>query len=377
MGLYQRYDIDCIESDALGVVGFNYRNLSPLGEPLVRECRGLILEQGTWAVACKSMDAFFHLGDPLCQETLAAFDWSTALATEKRDGAILCLYHYKGAWRIASRVSPDGQWKAFSVNGATHDLTWEGLVKLTLADMGTPWEEFTARLDADIFYSFELCAPEVRVGVVYPERTLTLIAAVRRSDLEEIDIYDLDFPSLKPRATPVRSIEEAQALVQTDENGIDIEGYVVRDGTFRRFKLIHPAYAAERQAALQSTDAEQIKALRVYMMSGGSPATSFTDAETGTNTDFSQQSFSVLSEREPNLLARIVRMTGATAVEYGRISDLDDGAFKTQAKRFFWPEGLTEMREEGKSVTDLVEAMPDADVLALLGRFEKFVATQV
>lgn len=76
---------------------------SPMGERLVQECRGLILDEAdNWRVVSRSFDKFFNAGEGHA----AAIDWSTAQVQEKLDGSLCVLYHYAGAWRVQTSGHP-------------------------------------------------------------------------------------------------------------------------------------------------------------------------------------------------------------------------------------------------------------------------------
>ena len=271
--VYQKYDIDFNISDELGVVVFNYRMLSPLTDPLVRETRGLVLELETWNVVSKSIDAFFEPNNPLVKETMDAFDWGSANAVEKLDGALITLYYYKDAWRICTRFSPDGQWLVWSMNSSPSTVNWLEYTHLALRDMGTDWDEFTSKLDKNIFYTFEICGPENRVIVIYKERFISLVAAVSRDTLQELDIYSMDFPELKPKRYPVRNLAECWDLIDQNKEPYDSEGFIAIDKNFRRLKIRSPYHAAIAQTYSIEDESAALRELRKLDL-GGSYTTS-------------------------------------------------------------------------------------------------------
>ena len=56
---------------------------SPMAEPVVQECRGLILDEAAdWRVVSFPYVKFFNYAEPLA----AAIDWATAQVYEKLDG---------------------------------------------------------------------------------------------------------------------------------------------------------------------------------------------------------------------------------------------------------------------------------------------------
>lgn len=257
--LRQKYEIGSEVDNNLGVVVFNYRVFAPLSNPIVQESRGLVLEKNTWNVVCKSIQAFYEPKMLESRPTLKAFDWNSAKAQEKLDGALLCLYFYQNEWRVSTRFSATGSWLVWSINSKPNKINWVDYVKMTLQDMGTSWDEFTSKLNKDIFYTFEIVGPENRVIVIYPDRKLYLVAAVRRDTLEEIDIYSLNFPELKVPYKEVKSIDEAWKIVFDEEEPYDHEGRILIDKNFNRLKLRNPAYVDLMQS--YSAD-DQHKALK-------------------------------------------------------------------------------------------------------------------
>lgn len=62
---------------------FNYQLFNTdFHEPLVSECRGIILEEGTWRVVCRGFDKFWNYGEELA----AKIDWNTTRVQTKVDG---------------------------------------------------------------------------------------------------------------------------------------------------------------------------------------------------------------------------------------------------------------------------------------------------
>src|SRR4051812_7540092 len=78
---------------------------SPMGERIVEECRGLILDQERdWAIVSYPYMKFYNHGEPYA----APLDWSTARVYEKLDGSLIVLYHYAGEWQAATSGQADG-----------------------------------------------------------------------------------------------------------------------------------------------------------------------------------------------------------------------------------------------------------------------------
>ncbi len=228
------YGIRVKTNESLGVVALNYNQIaSPMHEPICQECRALILETEGWAVASRSFSKFFNHGEPNAHE----IDWETARVQEKIDGSLICLYFYRDTWQVATKGTPDASGQ---VN--TSGITFRELVSQTLTEMGGSFAEFTARLNPDLFYSFELSAPENRVIIPYAERRLTWLAAWNRHTLEEQDIDALpDLLTPRVKEYLLRTLDEIMEAVEAI-TPFSAEGFIVRDANFRRIKIKSAAY---------------------------------------------------------------------------------------------------------------------------------------
>ena len=239
--LRQKYSIRYVPCAPLGLVSLNCQLMSPKDIQMVNECRSLFLNPDDWTVAFKSMNNFFDINSPEGQEINKIFDWNSARAYEKLDGAMICVYFYNDAWRIGSRFSPDGGWLAFGVGSQESNLSWKELTIKTIEEMGISIDDFYKSLDKNIFYSYEICTQDNQVGVIYKDNFLKLIAAVNKNTLQEIDIESVE--SLTPKASYhiINSSNEVNDLIN-DAEAHEIEGFVVCDKNFNRMKIYNPNY---------------------------------------------------------------------------------------------------------------------------------------
>ncbi len=236
---------------------FKYNQLaSPFGEQIVRECRGIVLDESReWTVVSRAFDKFFNLGEPLASE----IDWSTARVCEKVDGSLITAYEHDGRWHCATTGMADA---GGDIYGLLSGGEWEprgvrGPAPATFADYF--WQ--TARLYSDLFdrapalphlcFCFELTGPLNRIVVPHAEPRVTLLGARYRESGDEVSAemagYMLDraFPVVRefPLSTAAgiaASFASISPLAQ--------EGYVVVDAAFRRVKVKHPGYVALHHA---------------------------------------------------------------------------------------------------------------------------------
>ena len=92
---------------------------SNLSNGVVQECRGLILEKGSWKVVAMPFLKFFNADEPAAVAVRNAFDWRSARVYEKLDGSITTLYHYAGQWHVASMRLPDAAGEVSGPDGGT------------------------------------------------------------------------------------------------------------------------------------------------------------------------------------------------------------------------------------------------------------------
>ena len=152
------------------LVVLNYDQInSPKMEPVVQECRGLILDYAL-NVVCRPFDRFFNYGEAETDKT----DLTEYTYFPKLDGSLIKVYYWNNSWRIATRgtafaESDVGGW----------GITFEQLA-LKAADC-KDIEEFNARCCCAMFntnetYLFELTALENRVVTQYNTPQLTLLS---------------------------------------------------------------------------------------------------------------------------------------------------------------------------------------------------------
>ncbi len=232
-----KYGVKCTRhTEYPNLVLFKYSQVdSPMGDPVVQECRGIILDENdNWNVVAMTFKKFFNHGEGFA----ADIDWGSAVVFEKLDGSLIQLYHYAGKWHVSTSGVPDG----------TNTV---GDFGLTFAQLF--WETFESeRLDIEAFdpeytYAFELCAAENRVVVRHPEARLYLHGARHNKTLQEVDPRDL---AISVRLAPwhmLYNLEDCLKMVGT-RDPLKHEGYVVRDKYFNRIKIKSPAYLALHHA---------------------------------------------------------------------------------------------------------------------------------
>jgi hypothetical protein len=196
------------------LVLFNYNQInSPMGDPLVQRCRGLILDESRgWRTVAYPYDKFFNHGEGHA----APIDWSTARVMEKLDGTLCTLYWHAGKWNVSTRGRPDA---------SGYQLPDDSLNQFN--------------------FMFELCTKDNRVVVCHPAPRIVLhgIRDIPSSEEVPIDVLaaECGFPTVK--TYPLTTLEDC-VRTAAEFKGHEHEGFVVVDAQFRRLKLKNPAYVA-------------------------------------------------------------------------------------------------------------------------------------
>lgn len=203
---------------------------SPMSEPLVQECRGLILDESDyWHVVSRSFSKFFNIEEGHAVK----IDWSTAQVQEKLDGSLCVLYNYRDEWLVQTSGHPDAAGKVGDQSFTFADLFWR-----TFKD-----HKYQLPSEKHICVSFELMSKWNRVVVQHSEPRLIMIGVRDCRSGVESPIRTLAHVYEPVRSFPLQSHAE---IIQTFQHmePLKQEGYVVVDACFNRVKVKHPGYVA-------------------------------------------------------------------------------------------------------------------------------------
>jgi hypothetical protein len=202
--------------------------------PLVRECRGIILDAAAdFRPVCVPFFKFGNFGEAYVPE----IDWASAVVQEKIDGSLIKLWNYRGEWHVSSNGEIDAR------NARLKSLYLKESEETDLYTLFTEaWAktgvEFDA-LDTRYTYMFELTSPHNRVVVKFDDTTIRHIGTRDNETLLETDI-DIGVP--KPRTFPIGTLEDC--ITNASSLGYDAEGYVVVDRDYNRVKVKSPLYVS-------------------------------------------------------------------------------------------------------------------------------------
>lgn len=208
---------------------------SPMHEPIVAQCRGMVVDVERGLVLAHPYDKFWNYGEPHA----AQIDWSTARVQEKLDGSLMILWWSRAEemWRVSSSGHPTaGGPFGYDETRTFADAFWETFKAL---DMRLPSH-------GGCTYMFELCTKANRVIVMHDTPRLVL-HGVRGMEygqeysrpLVESLAKALNWEVVKEY--PLRTIEDCLAAAEALDP-IQTEGFVVVDEQHRRIKIKSPAY---------------------------------------------------------------------------------------------------------------------------------------
>lgn len=253
--LEEEYSISANYFDNL--VCLNYSQIdSPKTNLIVRQCRGIVLDKDTYEIVHYPFFRFFNLDE--VYEEREKFNWNNAFGLEKIDGSLFGVFFYNDKWYITTRSQIGGLNKS-SVEFITFGDIFDQAIKCSR-------EQFFAKLNKNIDYTFELVSPYNKIVKEYSEPALYLIGARDKDDnFKEIDIRSLEnvMPPIVKFPAMYKLIDENGQFIGFEEmkmkaNGLENptdEGFVVVDyssynsdfGYYPRIKVKNSSYVALHQ----------------------------------------------------------------------------------------------------------------------------------
>lgn len=206
---------------------FNYNQImSDFSNPIVKEARGIILEDKTYRVVCFPFMKFFNVQEP----NAAQIDWESARVQEKIDGSLIKLWWDNDCWN----VSTNGCINAFDCE-LPNDLVYKNFGELFFAAL--PDKEIFFSGNHDYTYMFELVSPYNKIVIDYPEPKIYHIGTRDNKTFEELEI---DIGIEKPKQYDLKTEQEVKEAAE--KLPYNEEGYVVVDKYWNRVKIKSPSY---------------------------------------------------------------------------------------------------------------------------------------
>lgn len=201
---------------------FKYSQInSDFSLEIVKEARGLILEDKTWNVICYPFKKFFNYGEIYADK----IDWETAIVTSKEDGTLIKIYYYDGKWRVGTNSTID------AVDAELSAPPYHNFRELF--DVAAKNSNFDFdRLDPHYTYLMELCSRFNTIVVPYNETKLFHIGTRDNRTFQEVEV---DIGVEKPRTFKLSSLDDCIAMAATFD--FTQEGFVCRDKDYHRIKI--------------------------------------------------------------------------------------------------------------------------------------------
>jgi hypothetical protein len=214
---------------------------SIMAMPEVQECRGLVLETGTWRVMSMGFTKFFNSEEGNAHK----IDWETAVILEKLDGTMIQSYYddHDKVWYAGTTGTANGEGEVNNKMGTTFNQLFWNTIKEKYPTFRMDW------LDKKVTYVFELTTPYNIVVKPHGESSIALLTARDNVTLKEASRSELlecgkalHLPVVKSYDLNTKNIG---ALLRTFETmSWSDEGYVICDAKFNRVKVKNPAYVS-------------------------------------------------------------------------------------------------------------------------------------
>ena len=213
---------------------FKYSQInSDFSLEIVREARGLILEDKTWKIVCYPFKKFFNYGEAYADE----IDWETAKVTSKEDGSLIKIYHYNGEWRVGTNSTIDAE---DAVLNSPYYRNFRELFDVAANNCKFDFD----RLDPNYTYLMELCSCHNTIVVPYNEPKLFHIGTRNNITCEEEEV---DIGIEKPKEWALSSLNDCIAMAATFD--FTREGFVCRDKNYHRVKVKSEDYVRVHRLA--------------------------------------------------------------------------------------------------------------------------------
>lgn len=239
--LIDDFNLKLVEYDKKVLIKYNQID-SDMSQDIVQECRGLILEKGTWDIMSFPFKKFFNEQEGNAPK----INWDDFIILDKVDGSFIHLYWdwHVSEWVCATTGAAEAEGTVNNRIGFTFkELFWETV------ENKYPTFDVDTLLDKDRVYMFELTSPYNTVVKQHVEPALTLLGTRNLKTFVESDYEGTRMVSDIIGVPIVKkfdlSLKNAAELKETfDGMPYYEEGYVVMDSNMNRVKIKNPSYVA-------------------------------------------------------------------------------------------------------------------------------------
>lgn len=219
------YCLSIKRKDSRVLFKYSQRN-SDFSLDIVKEARGLILEEGTWKVVAYAFDKFFNYGESFA----AKIDWNTATVSSKEDGSIIKVYYYNDKWNVGTNSTIDS-------NDANLESPKYKNFKQLFDEAAKNSNLDYSRLNKDCTYIFELVSPHNIICCPQDETKLYHLGTRNNITLRE---FEDEIGVEKPKTYNFSSLNECIDVASSLP--FSQEGFVIKDKNYNRVKVKGLAY---------------------------------------------------------------------------------------------------------------------------------------
>lgn len=220
-----------------GLLLFCYDFNPDFSDEVVKCCRGIILYQEDFSVACYPFDKFNNYNSALADE----IDWESARVLDKLDGQIMKIWFNKlnNKWNLSSNTCIFAE-KSFGDSS--------GKSAAELFNLAEDKVDYT-KLDKNNTYIFELTSKFNTIVIKYDETHIWHIGTRNNNTGLELET---DIGIRKPASHEIRSLEEAiDTINRLCDMGDKREGFVVVDKNYHRIKVKSNYYLQLHYSGMQ------------------------------------------------------------------------------------------------------------------------------
>lgn len=231
------------------LVILNYHQIdSPKTHPIIRECRGLVLDSRNYKIAARSFKRFYNWGE--VQDEAKLFNFTNFHTQTKEDGSLVLIFKFEGKWYTNTRGS-----FAFDVmqdlqfhEDVELQYTWQECILKALGVKSH--DELDSRLDGRYTYVGELVSPYNKIVRKYDTPQVYLLTAFKGEKeltLEQCDQLQKDskVSFVRPGIFKFSKIEEIISYLKNNERkDPTFEGFIIRDDQNHRWKIKSDSYTA-------------------------------------------------------------------------------------------------------------------------------------
>jgi hypothetical protein len=194
--------------------------------PIIKECRGIVLNTQDFSVVQKAFNRFYNLGESECTEN---FDWKNFMCKEKLDGSLIKVRWYNNELLITTRNS------FADTECGDSGKSWKELVTSCL----TQYQLDVIKDNSDFTFVFEFMSPYNHIVVQHHSPWLSLLTLTNKNGCSAIIHYvELSAYFSTPNKYEFTSIEEIEAfLEQLEKDQNPMEGFVLTDSNGLMLKI--------------------------------------------------------------------------------------------------------------------------------------------